>query len=120
MFFFQEIKNLEGCPNLDTLNLSHNYIKEIKNCDSEVLPLLNTLNISHNSLHHAESIISIKNCLYLTVLDISYNKIDDIIIVKTLAEMPNLKVLYMMGNPVVRMIPNYRKTMIVECVRNVK
>lgn len=110
-----KIENLDVCRELDTLVLSHNYVKKLENCCSKVLPLLNTLNISHNLLKDIDGLEVLGRCLNISVLDISFNKIEDIMVVKVLSEMPSLHVLTMTGNPVVNNIANYRKTMILEC-----
>ncbi|CAH0696975.1 unnamed protein product [Spodoptera exigua] len=47
----------------------------------------------------------------LSVLDLSYNRLEDPLIVDVLADMVILKVLVLTGNPVVRNIPAYRKTL---------
>lgn len=109
------IENLDGCIELDTLNLCHNQIRMIENCGVEVLPLLNTLNISHNFLRTAEQLEGLRSCTFLSVLDISHNRIDDVTVVKILADIPELRVLTITGNPVISQIPSYRKTMILEC-----
>uniref|UniRef100_A0A182WHJ3 Dynein axonemal assembly factor 1 homolog n=1 Tax=Anopheles minimus TaxID=112268 RepID=A0A182WHJ3_9DIPT len=111
----KKIENLEHCKQLDTLNLSHNHIAKIENCGSDVLPVLNTLNISHNYLKSIESIAELRKCDFVSVLDISHNRIEDIAIVKVLADMKGLRVLTMVGNPVINDIPSYRKTLILEC-----
>uniref|UniRef100_A0A336M5X9 Dynein axonemal assembly factor 1 homolog n=1 Tax=Culicoides sonorensis TaxID=179676 RepID=A0A336M5X9_CULSO len=111
----EKIENLEALTSLDTLNLCHNYIKKIENCGADKLPLLNTLNISHNCLRYANQLDELKNCTFLSVLDLSHNKIEDVVVVKILSEMPQLKVLTMTGNPVINQIPQYRKTLILEC-----
>ncbi|XP_063697083.1 dynein axonemal assembly factor 1 homolog [Culicoides brevitarsis] len=111
----EKIENLDELKVLDTLNLCHNYIKKIENCGVDQLPLLNTLNISHNCLKLAEHLEGLKDCKYLSVLDISHNKIEDVVVVKILGDMPQLKVLTMTGNPVINQIPQYRKTLILEC-----
>uniref|UniRef100_A0A182JVY8 Dynein axonemal assembly factor 1 homolog n=1 Tax=Anopheles christyi TaxID=43041 RepID=A0A182JVY8_9DIPT len=111
----KKIENLEHCKQLDTLNLSHNHIAKIENCGSDILPMLNTLNISHNYLKSIESLAELRKCDFVSVLDISHNRIDDIAIVKVLADMKGLRVLTMVGNPVVNDIPSYRKTLILEC-----
>lgn len=110
------MENLENCSRLDTINLSHNFIFTIENCGSNILGELNTLNLSHNRLHTADDISVLSDCLTLSVLDLSHNRIDDLLIVGVLAKMPELRVLVLTGNPVVSMIPSYRKTMINECV----
>lgn len=113
---FQKIENLEFCPRLDTLNVSHNYIKTIENCGSNIVPELSTLNLSHNSLKSIECLEKLIECKRVSVLDLSHNRIDDILVVKILAQMPELRVLVLTGNPVVNDIPSYRKTLINECV----
>lgn len=109
------IENLDNCKDLDTLVLSHNYLKTLENCGADVLPVLNTLNISHNQLCNIDGLDVLKRCENVSILDLSFNKIDDIMIVKVLSEMPMLHVLTMTGNPVINSITNYRKTMILEC-----
>ena len=109
------VENLDNCKELDTLVLSHNYIKELDNISSEVLPVLNTLNISHNQLKSIEGLEVLKQCHNISILDLSFNQIDDILVVKILGEMTMLHVLTMTGNPVVSTITNYRKTMVLEC-----
>lgn len=48
----------------------------------EILPVLNTLNISHNYLKTADSLDQLRDCHFVSVLDISHNRIEDIAIVK--------------------------------------
>lgn len=108
-------ENLDNCRELDTIVLSHNYIRELENCCAKTLPLLNTLNISHNQLKNIEGLEILKRCDHLSILDLSFNKIEDVMIVKVLSEMPSLHVLNMTGNPVLSNVTNYRKTMILEC-----
>lgn len=110
-----KIENLDNCKELDTIVLSHNYIKSLENCGSDILPVLNTLNVSHNQLKNVEGLQVLKTCGNVSILDLSFNKIEDIMVVKVLSEMPMLHVLTMTGNPVVSTITNYRKTMIIEC-----
>ncbi|XP_034951540.1 dynein assembly factor 1, axonemal [Chelonus insularis] len=108
-----KIENLECLMKLDTLNLSHNMIKKIENLDS--LKLLNTLNISHNFLQHVEDIDHLKYLENLSILDISHNRLEAAAIIEVFASMKSLRVLTLMGNPVLRSIQVYRKTMILKC-----
>ncbi|XP_050087806.1 dynein axonemal assembly factor 1 homolog [Anopheles aquasalis] len=111
----KRIENLEHCKQLDTLNLSHNHITKIENCGIDVLPILNTLNLSHNYLKSVDSVAELRKCDFVSVLDISHNRIEDIAVVKILGDMKGLRVLTLTGNPVVNEIPAYRKTLILEC-----
>ncbi|XP_028357839.1 dynein assembly factor 1, axonemal isoform X1 [Phyllostomus discolor] len=103
-----KIENLEPLQKLDALNLSNNYIKTIENLSC--LPVLNTLQIAHNHLEMVEDIQHLKECVKLCVLDLSHNKLSDPEILSVLEIMPDLRVLNLMGNPVIRNIPNYRRT----------
>ncbi|XP_004534027.1 dynein assembly factor 1, axonemal homolog [Ceratitis capitata] len=111
----KRIENLENCTELDTLNLASNHIKKIENCGFEVLPVLSTLNLSSNYLKDFDGLKDLENCQTLSVLDLSNNRIDDILVVKIFAKMPQLRVLVLQGNPVVSKLPQYRKTLILEC-----
>ncbi|KAK2490295.1 hypothetical protein MC885_016390 [Smutsia gigantea] len=106
-----KIENLEPLQKLDALNLSNNYIKTIENLSC--LPILNTLQMAHNHLETVEDIQHLKECLKLCVVDLSHNKLSDPEILSVLESMPDLRVLNLMGNPVIRNIPNYRKTVTV-------
>ncbi|CAK1594772.1 unnamed protein product [Parnassius mnemosyne] len=105
----RKIENLQGCPKLDTLNLDHNFVAKIENL--HVVPDLHTLSIAHNMLSTVADLEHLVSCKNLSVLDLSYNRLEDPIIVDILADMAILKVLVLTGNPVVRNIPAYRKTL---------
>ncbi|XP_067137592.1 dynein axonemal assembly factor 1-like [Centruroides vittatus] len=104
----RNIENLESLQKLDTLNLSNNYIKKIENLSC--LPALTTLQISHNMLSTTDDIQHLIECPTLSMIDLSYNRLDDINILEVFSTMPNLRVLYLTGNPVIRKISNYRIT----------
>ncbi|XP_078257848.1 dynein axonemal assembly factor 1 [Rhinoraja longicauda] len=106
-----KIENLEPLQKLDSLNLSNNYIKTIVNLSC--LPVLNTLQMAHNQLCKVQDVEHLKQCPSLSVLDLSYNKLDDPNIITVFEMMPNLRVLNLMGNEVIKIIPNYRKELIV-------
>uniref|UniRef100_A0A8I5SXE1 Dynein axonemal assembly factor 1 n=1 Tax=Pongo abelii TaxID=9601 RepID=A0A8I5SXE1_PONAB len=111
MNLLHKIENLEPLQKLDALNLSNNYIKTIENLSC--LPVLNTLQMAHNHLETVEDIQHLQECLRLCVLDLSHNKLSDPEILSILESMPDLRVLNLMGNPVIRHIPNYRRTVTV-------
>lgn len=64
------------------------------------------------TLDDLEHLIELKS---VSVVDLSNNYIDDPLVVNIFADMPNLRVLCLMGNPVIRNIPQYRKTLILRC-----
>lgn len=110
----KKIENLEGCPIIDTLNLSYNQIRTIENLDC--IKTLHNLNLAHNFIETLDDVEHLELLHELSVLDLSNNHIDEPLIVRVLSRMPNLRVLNLMGNPVIRKIPAYRKTLILACV----
>ncbi|XP_044762832.1 dynein axonemal assembly factor 1 homolog isoform X2 [Coccinella septempunctata] len=109
----KKIENLENCPMLDTLNISYNQVKKIENLAT--IKNLHTLNMSNNYVETLDDFEHLAELLELSVLDLSNNHIEDPLIVEVLNRMPNLRVLNLMGNPVLRRIPAYRKTLILSC-----
>lgn len=104
------ISNLEGLEHLDTLNLSSNCIAHIENL--ACCPNLKTLQIDRNHLTDAKSVEHVANCNGLQTLDLQHNRIDDPAVLVVLESIPDLKCLYLKGNPVVSKLKNYRKTII--------
>ncbi|XP_074107577.1 dynein axonemal assembly factor 1 [Cotesia typhae] len=109
----RKIENLEYLTQLDTLNLSHNNIKKIENLDC--LKVLNTLNLSYNYLKSFKDIDHLKYLYSLSVVDVSYNQIESPEVIEIFGAMKSLRVLILMGNPVVRTINPYRKLIILKC-----
>lgn len=109
----ESIENLEMQKDLDNINLSKNYIKKIENLAH--MTKLTSLNMAHNLLANADSIKHILQIPSLQTVDLQHNKIDDPSIVDIVAELPDLRVLYLQGNPAVKHIRNYRKTIIARC-----
>ncbi|XP_045465391.1 dynein axonemal assembly factor 1 homolog isoform X2 [Harmonia axyridis] len=109
----KKIENLNNCCMLDTLNISYNQVRKIENLDE--IKNLHTLNISNNYVETLEDFEHLSELLELSVLDLSNNHIEDPLIVEVLTRMPSLRVLNLMGNPVLRKIPAYRKTLILAC-----
>lgn len=72
--------------------------------------------MSNNYVEKLEDFEHLAKLLELSVLDLSNNHIEDPLIVEVLGQMPELRVVNLMGNPVLRKIPAYRKTMILSCV----
>ncbi|KAI5101470.1 dynein assembly factor 1, axonemal, partial [Silurus meridionalis] len=106
----QTLQNLEPLTKLNTLNVSNNYIKVIENISC--LTELSTLQISHNKLESVSDLQGLCHCPSICVLDLSHNCINDPEILTVLEKMPNLRVLNLMGNGVIKKIPNYRKSLI--------
>uniref|UniRef100_A0A8C7GW03 Dynein axonemal assembly factor 1 n=1 Tax=Oncorhynchus kisutch TaxID=8019 RepID=A0A8C7GW03_ONCKI len=105
------LENLEPLSKLCTLNVCNNYIRTIENI--ACLPDLGTLQIAHNKLQTVGDVEHLSQCLSLSALDMSHNLLDDPDILTVLERMPELRVLNLMGNEVIKKIPYYRKTMII-------
>ncbi|MGH0172897.1 UNVERIFIED_CONTAM: hypothetical protein FKN15_064359 [Acipenser sinensis] len=103
----QKLENLEPLQKLDSLNLNNNYIKTIENLSC--LKDLSTLQLAHNNVQTVQDIEHLKDCPSISVLDLSHNKLDDLDILYVFEAMPNLRVLNLMGNEVIKKISNYRK-----------
>ncbi|XP_064603013.1 dynein axonemal assembly factor 1-like [Liolophura sinensis] len=107
----RKIENLEDLEILDTLNVSNNSVEKIENISC--LKVLHTLQISHNKLSSVESVSHLAKCESISVLDLSHNKLEDPAIIDVLAKMPQLRVLTLTGNPIIKNVKNYRKTLTV-------
>lgn len=71
---------------------------------------LTTLQLQNNEISDIEEL---RNCPTIKILDLSNNKISDgEQTLDILAGMPELRCLYLKGNPVVQTIKNYRRTVI--------
>lgn len=109
----ETIEGFEANIDLDTLNLSNNQIKRVQNLSH--LSKLSTLHLASNRLVTLEDIEHLKECDSISVVDLSNNKIDDPEIVEVFAAMKGLRVLHLSGNPAIRKIDHYRKTMVSRC-----
>ena len=111
--YIKEIENLENNPNLVILNLSNNKIKQIKNLDK--LEKLENLYIEKNYLSSVDSLAGLLQTKKLILLDIQNNELTDNpeATLSLLEKIEKLKVLYLKGNDIVRLINNYRRTIIV-------
>ena len=109
----ETMEGLDSMVALDTLNLSKNFIKRIAGI--EALTQLSTLILSHNKLTSGDDVRAVLQCPALQTLDLQHNTINDPAVVDIVAAMPGLRVLYLLGNPVVKEISHYRKTIISRC-----
>ena len=111
--YIKEIENLENNTNLVILNLSNNKIKTIKNL--EKLQKLENLYIEKNYLSSLESLQGLLEVKKLILLDLQNNEINENSegILSLLEQIEKLKVLYLKGNDIIRLINNYRRTIIV-------
>jgi len=103
----QKIENLEPLTELDNINVSNNSIRKIENLSC--CTKLSSLMISHNKLENYEDIEHLIDCDNLTSLDLSHNFIDDPRVIEVFENMKTLKVLNLIGNPVIKKIKDYRK-----------
>eukprot|EP01038_Epipyxis_sp_PR26KG_P011817 gene11817-15815_t len=109
----EKIEGIENMRELDTLNLSKNYIRKIENLDE--LNKLSSINLAHNSISTLEGVEHLLLIPSIQTVDLQHNKIEDPAIVDILSKLPDLRVLYLTGNPVVKHIKNYRRTIVSKC-----
>lgn len=105
-----KIEGLDKLHNLSELNISSNPLKKLENLGN--LKNLRTLNVEKCSFNTVDSIYEVVKLKKLSVLNISNNNIDKPGVLDLLKQLPELKVLYLKGNPCVKHIPSYRKTVI--------
>ena len=105
------LDGLEKLPQLDTLNVSSNRLEALHNLQGCVA--LHSIIASNNQLASAESLAALAGCLTLQSVDLQGNQLDDPAVVDLLRALPDLKCLYLAGNPLVSKMPNYRKAVIV-------
>ena len=112
--YIKEIENLDNNQNLVILNLSNNKIKQIKNLDK--LEKLENLYIEKNYLSSLENLEGLLKAKKLILLDLQNNELSDNPegILSLFEKIEKLKVLYLKGNEIVRLINNYRRTIIVK------
>lgn len=108
-----KIENLDNLAELRVLNLSDNMITTVEGlagCEKLDSLMLARNRIGKNGLDDLRGLLE---CPAIVSLDIQNNNIqDEAILPEILQKLPNLKVLYLQNNPVVKKIPNYRKTLI--------
>mmetsp|Transcript_106785 Transcript_106785/g.308900 ORF Transcript_106785/g.308900 Transcript_106785/m.308900 type:complete len:537 (+) Transcript_106785:69-1679(+) len=110
-----KIEGLECCTELWSLNLSSNFLERIEGLSN--LKKLNTLIVAKNKIgmRGVEDLIELKDTS-INSLDVQDNKIwDPDVLPEVFTHMPDLRVLYLKGNPCSKRIPNYRKSITVYC-----
>jgi dynein assembly factor 1 len=109
----EKIGNLDNQTELDNINLSKNFIRRVENLSH--MTKLTSLNLANNQISTYEGIAHVLEIPTLQTIDLQHNKIEDPNIIDIFAQLPDLRVLYLMGNPAVKHIRNYRKTVISRC-----
>ena len=104
----ERIENLSHMTELVTLNLNKNLLSNLHGLES-LSPTLQTLMVGNNHLVSSEGCAALRTCKNVSTLDIQENRIEDPEILNVLADMPQLAVLYLQGNPCVKKIRHYRK-----------
>lgn len=104
------LSGLEVLPDLDTLNVSNNRLSNLENISS--LTSLQTLVCTYNKLKTGESVAELRHCSSLQTVDLQHNELDDPDVLDLFKQLPDLRCLYLSGNPMVSKIKNYRKTVV--------
>ena len=106
----EKIEGLDAMIHLDSINLNQNFIEKIENLGA--LKKLQTLQLQRNNLKDVDELKGLLECPSIMCLDLQNNKIDDPAVLDLLVRMPNLRVLYLKGNPFVKKVRFYRKNVI--------
>eukprot|EP00940_MAST-03C_sp_MAST-3C-sp2_P000983 g983.t1 len=106
----ETIEGLSAMTELDSVNLSQNFIEKVENLGP--LRKLQTLNLSQNRIKDVDSLNGLLECPSILCLDLQNNKIEDPAVLDLLGKLPNLRVLYVKGNPFVKKVRFYRKNVI--------
>lgn len=110
----RSLDGLQQLSNLDTLNISSNCLASLQQLQSCLH--LATLIAEHNHLSTVAALEPLLQCQELHTLDLQHNNIEDTAMLDAIiTQLPQLRCLYLQGNPVVSKIPNYRKTVISRC-----
>ena len=105
-----KIEGLEKLINLTILDLSNNRISIIENLSC--CPSLQTVNLSHNSLSSIESIAHFKECVSITNIDLTNNRLSaDEGFFELISSFPSVVTLSLNGNDITR-LPSFRKKLI--------
>jgi hypothetical protein len=73
---------------------------------------LTTLTITHNRLRTADDIRGLLDCPSIRVVDMSHNKLEEPEAMEVFHAMEGIRVIMLVGNPMLRKITQYRKTTI--------
>lgn len=109
----RSLDGLEQLPSLNSLNVSSNGLTSLEQLQS--CPILETLTAQRNHLSTAAGLQPLLQCTSLHTLDLQHNNIEDMAVIDIIVAMPQLRCLYLAGNPVVSKVPSYRKAMIARC-----
>lgn len=113
------IKKMDGfhtLSNLRTLNLAENCIYRIEGlsgCVNLVSLYMARNNLGKGEAGSIDALEGLLECPSLECVELSKNALADPACVdEVLAKMPNLRVVYLMGNEIVSLIRSYRKTVV--------
>jgi dynein assembly factor 1, axonemal len=109
-----QIAHISNLKNLKVLNLSDNCIRKIEGLEGLNI---DTLYLARNRIgfYGVEDLKGLLECKSITCVDLQQNNIDDeAVIPEVFEQMPDMKVLYLQNNKVVKKIKNYRKTLTVK------
>mmetsp|Transcript_20554 Transcript_20554/g.65597 ORF Transcript_20554/g.65597 Transcript_20554/m.65597 type:complete len:632 (+) Transcript_20554:151-2046(+) len=103
--------SFRGLSALVTLDVSQNMLQSLQGI--EHLTALQSLNASSNRLETPESVSALAKCQALTCVDLQKNALeDDEAVLGIVDQNTNVSALYLAGNPLVKRIKYYRKSLV--------
>lgn len=103
----RKIEGLDELVNLETLCLSNNYIRKIEHLSN--LKKLHTLELDHNQIAEPENFQEVQSLPVLGNLNLSFNRIESEGFLPIFAQLKQLALLKLEGNPVARTMSQYRR-----------
>ena len=108
--FIENLTGLDKLTNLEQLCVSHNYLRSldgIENCTNLV-----SVDAEKNRISGSECLNSLKQLKKLQIIQLADNKMEDPEALDVFEELTDLRVIHLSGNPLVKKIPMYRRTII--------
>jgi dynein assembly factor 1 len=106
------LSGLDNLVSLDTLSLSHNYISVIEGLHNCVR--LTTVELDHNKFRQPAGLAGLLAAPTIAILNLNNNDIESEEFAEVIRGLDQLRVLRMVGNPVVRQMRDYRRRLILQ------
>jgi dynein assembly factor 1 len=106
----ERIDGLSALTNLETLVLSHNYIKRIENLAA--LTKLHTLDLDHNCISTEEGLAGVLEVPTVGALSLSHNRLETEAFMSVISRLPQINLLKLDGNPIARTMSQYRRRLL--------
>ena len=108
--FIESLNGIKNLTNLEQLCISHNYLRCLDGI--EYCTNLVSVDAEKNRISGPECIDALKQLKKLQIIQLADNKMEDPESIDVFESLPDLRVIHLSGNPIVKKIPMYRRTII--------